>query len=155
MFCCSDKRGQASVEAAALLPILCIMAAILLQPICVLYTRMVMASAASETVRVVLTGQSLSEADVVNYCKRRLAAVPEIPIFHSGGSEDWQVTFSDGDEIAVHVKGHVKAIPFMSWLLSAFSASDSEGIVLEARAQAKLRPQWLEGSYESWQGIWN
>ena len=42
-----DRRGQMSVEAALLVPVLLTVVALLAQPACVLYTRAVMAAKAS------------------------------------------------------------------------------------------------------------
>ena len=50
-----------SVEAAVLLPVLLTLVALLAQPVCVLYTRSVMASAAGELVRLVATTRGSQE----------------------------------------------------------------------------------------------
>lgn len=50
-----DETAQATVEAAFLLPTFLTLILLALQPVCVLYTRSIMESAAAETARLVVT----------------------------------------------------------------------------------------------------
>ena len=68
------RSGQASVEAALLVPVVLTLVALLVQPACVLYTRAVMASTAAELTRLAATSRG-GEGDVRAYALRRLAAV--------------------------------------------------------------------------------
>lgn len=72
-------KGQATVEAALLIPALLISLLLLIQPGILLYTRMVMEGAAAEGCRVLATASSLEEntATVEDFVKRRLASVPQ------------------------------------------------------------------------------
>lgn len=77
-------KGQATVEAALLIPALLISLLLLIQPGILLYTRMVMEGAAAEGCRVLATASSLEEntATVEDFVKRRLASVPQQENFH-------------------------------------------------------------------------
>lgn len=55
-----------------------------LQPVCLLYTRAVMESAAAETARL-MTTTTAEDDDLKEFARRRLAAVPNVSIFHAGG----------------------------------------------------------------------
>ena len=51
-----------------------------LQPVCLLYTRAVMESAAAETARL-MTTTTAEDDDLKEFARRRLAAVPNVSIF--------------------------------------------------------------------------
>ena len=88
-----QNAGQASVEAALLFPVILIIIALLVEPVCILYTKTVMDGACAEGLRVATTS---SDTELIeSYIKRRLKAVPEIPLFHKGGDEDWNISGSD------------------------------------------------------------
>lgn len=151
------QEGQASVEAAVLLPTLMLVFALLLQPACMGYTRSVMQSAAAETARAALTDTDGNFDDCVAFAKRRLAAVPEVSIFHVGGADDWQVQVDrqdSGKKVHVDIRGHVRPLPLMGVLASTFSESDGTGVVMDVQVDEELRADWVGGSYDSWQEIW-
>ena len=79
-----SRSGQSTVEAALLIPVTLTVVALLVQPACVLYTRSVMSATAHELARVVSTSRGSAD-EVRAYALRRLAAVPEAPLFHEGG----------------------------------------------------------------------
>ncbi len=55
-----------------------------LQPVCLLYTRAVMESAAAETARL-MTTTTAEDDDLKEFTRRRLAAVPNVSIFMPAG----------------------------------------------------------------------
>lgn len=150
--------GQATVEAAVLVPVLGVLVALMVEPCCVLYTRTVMHEAAAEAVRVAATAPEDDLEDVVSsYVKRRLTAVPEVPLFHAGGTDDWQVSVTrseGGAYVEVGVTGHVRPLPIAGVAFSALGDVDEVGVVVEASAREQVRPEWLEGDYESWIKVW-
>ena len=99
---CSFRRqcaGQATVEAAVLIPSVMLLLGILVQPVCLLYTRAVMHGTAAETARAVLTARGAEDlTECEQYARRRLAAVPEVSVFHVGGTDDWQIGVAQGDD---------------------------------------------------------
>ncbi len=149
----SQQDGQSSVEAALLLPSLMVVLALLIQPACLLYTRGIMSSAANEAVRMLAT--TTNKDEVTAFIKRRLAAVPEVSVFHSGGADDWVVEVEQGDEMSIAVTGHVKPLPLMGFISAALGASDSSGLALSVTAKGKSQQVWVEGSYDDWANLWS
>lgn len=149
------ERGQSTVEAAVLLPTLLALLALLLQPVCVLYTRSVMWEAAGETARAVACARSMDTCR--SYALRRLDAVPEVSVFHVGGRDDWQVGVTrSGDRLTseVEIVGHLRPLPLLGDLACAHMERDGAGVVLRVRLSERTRPSWLEGSYGSWMQMW-
>ena len=148
--------GQTSVEAALLIPVVLTLVALLAQPACVLYTRSVMASAAEELVRVRATSH-VGEDELRAYALRRLAAVPDVPAFHSGGSEAWEIESSSPDDsgrVRVTIAGRVRPLPLLGVLVAAFGELDGGEVVLVAEASREVRADWIGGDYGEWVGIW-
>ncbi|MFR3877317.1 MAG: pilus assembly protein [Collinsella sp.] len=84
-----------------------------LQPVCLLYTRAVMESAAAETARL-MTTTTAEDDDLKEFTRRRLAAVPNVSIFHAGGPLSWDIELGRagaGGVSAVSVSGKVKPLP--------------------------------------------
>lgn len=158
--CCSERLGQASVEAALFLPAIMLLLALLLQPAFLLYTRAVMQQAASEGLRVLVTreqqGVAIEEA-CVSYVRRRLRAVPDAEAFHVGGEDGWEIA-CEGDAscavVSVEVVGRLRPLPLVGVLASSLGEVDGELVVVRVRATAKARPDWLEGSYADWVSMW-
>lgn len=149
------ESGQSTVEAAVLIPTLALLLAMLVQPICLFYTRSVMWEAAYETARAVATARSMDTCET--YALRRLDAVPDASVFHVGGRDDWQVSVSrssDGHTAKVEISGHVRPLPLLGDVVTAFEERDGTGVVLRVSASERARPEWLEGSYGSWMGMW-
>lgn len=151
------SKGQSTVEAAVLLPSVMLLLALLLQPACLLYTRMVMRSAASECARTLATAASGDEEACKRFVLRRLKAVPEVSVFHVGGESDWDVSLSyaeGGQTVTVSVVGHLRPLPLMGVTARAFGKSEGNLVVLEAEVTERVRPAWFGGSYADWQKIW-
>ncbi len=152
---CADA-GQTTVEAAVLLPTLLTLLAMLVQPVCMGYTRAIMTHAACETARVLATTDNDESARA--FALRRLAAVPEASLFHVGGTRDWDVSFAGGHGAGtaeVTICGHVRPLPFFGALVGALGERDARGVVLRARVVEDVRPEWLGGDYASWQELWD
>ena len=159
--CCSSRRGragQATVEAAVLIPSVMLLLAVLIQPVCLLYTRAVMHGAAAETARAVVTARGaggLTECE--QYVRRRLAAVPEVSVFHVGGADDWQIEVAqaDGGRVAsVAITGHARPLPLFNLVSAPLADKDGVGLVLHVEVRQELRPSWLGGGYGDWLDMW-
>ncbi len=152
--CASGWEGQASVEAALLVPSLLVVLALLVQPACLLYTRAVMSSAAAETARMAATASSADDA--VAFAKRRLCAVPEVSAFHAGGEDDWSVEVegTGTGKARVTITGHARPLPLTAAIAGALSGSDADGVRLEVTKEVQAHASWVEGSYSDWVGIW-
>ena len=143
------------MEAALLLPTVMLLLALLMQPVCMAYTRGVMEAAACGAARVLATAQG--DDDLARgYALRRLKAVPEVSLFHVGGEADWDISVASSSSVAtVEIRGHVRPLPLLGVVAGAFGESDAAGVVLRARVEERVRPEWLGGDYASWTGMWS
>lgn len=144
-----------------LLPALMLLIAMLAQPACLLYTRCVMQASAAEGCRLLATmdeGTSGSAA-ARSYMLRRLAAVPDVAIFHEGGDAGWDIELSgDGSagEASVRISTSVRPLPLMGVLPALLGKGDGAGGVrIEVAASRATRPLWLEGGYDEWASSWS
>lgn len=143
------------MEAAVLLPTVLALLALLVQPICVLYTRSVMWGAAAETARVAACARSMDVCR--SYALRRLDAVPEASVFHVGGRDDWQVGVTRSGDCRtsqVEIAGHLRPLPILGDAACALMERDGGGVVVRVSVSEQVRPSWLEGSYGSWMQMW-
>lgn len=145
-----------SVEAAVLLPVALTLVALLVQPVCVLYTRSMMASTAGELARLAATTRG-DEEDLRDFALRRLEAVPEVSIFHTGGADAWDVEVDGPDEegvVTVALAGRVRPLPLLGVLATALGEVEGDEVVLRVETSASVRASWIGGGYEDWIGIW-
>ena len=156
------EDGQATVEAALLLPVLMVCLALLVQPACVLYTRGVMYAAAAEACRLMATpptSSAVADAARREYVLRRLGAVPDLDVFHVGGDEGWHIELVG--EAGSHVTGAyiatwVRPLPFLGVVAALLGPSDGNGNVLvEVTVGQTVKPDWVEGSYAGWSHLWS
>ena len=120
MKCWKQNNGQTTVEAAYLIPILLLLVLLLIQPMILLYNRMVMENAAAEGCRLLVTATSVgnySDEKYEGYIQRRLAAIPPVDIFHvHEGGCTWVITM-EGDElsptVSVTIENQVRPLPII------------------------------------------
>lgn len=151
-----SRLGQASVEAAALIPVLMFVLGLLLQPACLLYTRSVMRAAAGECARILATARDEhDEADCRDFALRRLAAVPEVSVFHVGGPADWELEFArEGRQVTVTITGHLRPLPLLGMTIAQLGRREGAGTRIEVSVTEQVRADWVEGSYGSWTSMW-
>lgn len=154
-----ECRAQATVEAAVVFPAFLILLLLALQPVCLLYTRAVMESAAAETARLMISGEGDAQL-YRSFALRRLAAIPDLSIFHAGGPRSWDISCASatetGGEVEVSIVGHVRPLPVIGAFARAFGSEGAYGDVrLEVLVAYEGRPSWLEGSYEEWISVWD
>lgn len=150
-----DSSGQASVEAALLIPVLLALCLLLLQPVCLLYTRQIMEATAAQAVRIGVT--AADEDDIQTYCLRKLKAVPNLDIFHVKAQDDWEIAYTKDEELGtveISIKGHATPIPLLSLLTTQVLNSDDKGLILEVNVCEEIYPNWAEGDYELWCDSW-
>ena len=155
----AEDEAQASVEAAYLLPCFLLLVLLALQPVCLLYTRAVMESAAAETARLMTTAEGEDDEAYRAFALRSLAAVPNISIFHAGGPLSWEIecvrASSTGGSVRVAIEGFVHPLPVLGAFAQGFGSANAQGDVrLSVEAAYEARPSWLEGDYETWIGQW-
>ena len=154
-----EDRAQSTVEAAFLLPTFLTLVLLALQPVCLLYTRAVMESAAAETARLMTTTTVGDDEDIKEFARRRLAAVPDVSIFHAGGPLSWDIELGRSDAggvSSVSVTGEVKPLPVIGAFVQAMGSAGQNGYVeLRVDVSYRSRPEWLEGDYDSWIAAWD
>lgn len=151
-----EQRGQASIEAALVLPVVCFLLALLVQPICVFYTRSVMQDAAQQACRILATKGSVTSFDEVSaYVMRRLNAIPNVSLFRNSEEDAIQVSFDGTDALqaAVEIKVALTPLPLLGAIVQPFCNSD-QGCVVNVCAQQQVRPSWIEGDYHDWIQAW-
>ena len=145
-FC--SERGQMTVEAAFLIPVLFVFLALLLQPAILIYDYMVMQSAANQGLRLISTKpQDISDAMYERAIKQQLQAIPNLEIFHTG---QWDVQI-EGNEtsqtVSVTIEGRAEPIPVLGISTMLFGMLDADGTVhLQVQAQQQTQPQWAVDS---------
>lgn len=146
------------MEAAFLLPTFLTLLLLTLQPVCLLYTRSIMESAAAETARLMITAEEDADAYEA-FALRRLSAVPDLSIFHEGGPLAWDIELSLAEEndgaVGVAIEGMVNPLPVLGAFVGAFGSKDADGdVVLRVEVSYEGRPDWLEGDYDTWTEVW-
>ncbi len=138
-----------------MLPCVLFCVALLAQPLCILYTRSVMASAAGEAARLLATAPSSSREDIEAFVLRRLGAVPAVGVFHVGGEEGWDLSLGDtgGPEATVRIAGSLEPLPLFAPVVRALTGERL--LTVSVEAAEKVRPSWLGGSYAEWVSIWS
>ncbi|WP_306792673.1 TadE/TadG family type IV pilus assembly protein [Collinsella ureilytica] len=153
-----EDTAQASVEAALLLPAFLILILLALQPVCLMLTQSVMEAAAAQTARLMITAEHEGDEAYRAFALRRLAAVPDLAIFHAGGPLAWDIELSRGGEageVSVGITGAVRPLPVLGAFVAAFGTRNARGDVeLSSEIAYRGRPSWLEGSYGSWVSVW-
>lgn len=153
-------RGQSTIEAAFLLPVLFILLLLLLQPGIVLYDRMVMQGVAAEACRLLVTKTDRAGASEEAYraaILRRLGNVPQHDLFHvhSASECSWEIEFT-GDErsevVAVRIANKLKPLPIVDVGATLLGLLNDEGCLeIEVVAQQRSQPQWVAQSEEGLQ----
>lgn len=146
------------MEAALLLPILMVCVALLVQPMCLLYTRCVMQSAAAEGCRLLATfdrrGSKGSSCE--DYVLHRLEAVPGADVFCTG---DWRVEFEGGpgaERVGVEIACHARPLPLIGVVAAMLGPLDAGGNVeLRVSVERSAGPSWVEGDYGEWTSVWD
>lgn len=93
------------------------------------------------------------------FALRRLAAVPDLAIFHAGGPNAWKIDArhaeDTGGEVFVSIEGAVQPLPVIGVFAGAFADLNARGdAVLRVEVSFEGRPEWLEGDYDAWVEAW-
>ncbi|MCI8469592.1 MAG: pilus assembly protein [Eggerthellaceae bacterium] len=147
----AGEEGQATVEAAFALPVLCLLALLLAQPGILLYDRLVMEAAAAEGCRLLATRSDAmgdAQEQCENYVLRHLGSVPPVDCFHVHGDAcTWKVDL-DGDErseqVRVTVSTEVRPLPLLDAGAALLGLVNERGnLVLSVERSARPRPAWV------------
>jgi len=147
-------RGQTTVEAAYLIPVLLLLTLMLIQPMILLYNRMVMENAAAESCRLLATATAqgtFSQEKYEGYVQRRLAAIPPLDLFHVHGSGcTWVITLEGNEyssEVSVSIENQVRPLPLIGWGASLLGMTNADNnFVQEVTVSLPTQPNWVEDS---------
>ena len=159
MFCSFNTRkrarsGQATVEAAYLIPIMFLLVLLLVQPGIILYDIMVMRAAAYDGCRLLATRTDVlgdAEGACEDYVERRLSSIPDQAQFHlSDGGYGWEIQL-EGDEqsdfVTVTIRNSVQLLPIVGAAGSFLGIADSDGVYsFEVTASMPTQPDWVLNS---------
>lgn len=162
-----DERGQGTIEAALVIPVLFLLMLMLLQPGIVLYDRVVMGNAAAEACRLIATKTGAlgsMDGSCEAFVRHRLAAIPQHDCFHvHGGGCSYEIAFSGdegSDSVSVTIKNELRPLPlFDAGARLSGMANGSGNLEIEETATMPTQPSWVDGSVQgrdasSWVGAW-
>lgn len=149
-----EQSGQATVEAAYLIPIVFVLLLLLIQPTILLYNRMVMQAAASEGCRLLATDTSCvgaTEEKCEGYIIRRLGSIPPQENFHiHEGGCSWEIELignETSERVEVAITNRVKLLPLFDMAGTLFRLYDGSGsYVQEVRVSMPTQPEWVVSS---------
>ncbi len=161
------SRGQATVEAAFLIPVLFMGLLLLVQPGILLYDRIVMNGAASEACRLLATKTDAAGAmqeSCEAFVRHRLGAVPPVSCFHvHEGGCTWDIRL-EGDEssgkVSVTIENQARPLPLLDVAGALLGAVNKRGnFVVRVSCSQPVQPAWVEGAPAGddpagWIGAW-
>ena len=162
-----DCRGQSTVEAVFVIPVLFVLMLLLLQPGIILYDRIVMGNAAAEGCRLLATATDAAgsmQGSCEAFIRHRLASIPQHDCFHvHDGSCSWQIEFSGNEssrETTVTIRNELKLFPLFDAGSKLLGMANGEGnLVIEESVTLPTQPQWAASSPSGtspadWIGAW-
>ena len=159
--------GQATVEAAFLIPALLVGLLLLVQPGILLYDRLVMNAAATEACRLLATKTDVA-GDMAQSCeafvRHRLGAVPPAACFHvHEGRCSWEIRL-EGDEssgvVRASIVNEARPLPLLGVGGAVLGILNENGnFRIEVEAEQKTQPDWTANSpagsdLAGWVGAW-
>ena len=163
----TENRGQGTVEAALVIPLLFVLMLLLLQPGIVMYDRLVMGNAAAEGCRLLATSTDVlgpMQDSCEAFIRHRLASVPQHECFHVHADEcSWGIELS-GDEssdvVGVRIVNELKPLPLFDAGFTLLGLTNGAGhLVIEESVAMRTQPDWVGSSPAgsdpaSWVGAW-
>lgn len=162
-----DWKGQATVEAAFLVPVLFMGLLLLLQPGILLYDRLVMNAAASEACRLVATKTDIAGSmneSCEAFVRHRLGAIPPVSCFHvHEGACTWVMRFEGGegsDVVSVTIENEARPLPLIGAGGSLLGIVNDRGnFVVRVTQTQEVQPSWVSGveagrDPAGWIGAW-
>ena len=162
-----SDRGQGTVEAVFVLPILFVLVLLLVQPGIVLYDRMVMQAAAAEGCRLLATstdayGTSADSCEA--FIRHRLASIPSVACFHvHEGSCTWDIDLSGSESsstTSVSITNEVRPLPLFDSAAVLLGLANANGnIEVKVSVSMPTQPDWVwsgeaGSSPKDWAGAW-
>lgn len=143
--------GQATIEAAFLIPVIFLLLLLLLEPSILLYDRMVMSAAAADGCRLIATStgaDGVSDAQLKDAILRHLGSVPQQDLFHvHGGNCSWDIQLA-GDEtsqyVSVSIKTKVKPLPVVDFGSTLLGLTDGDGYLTQrVHVEMRAKDAWV------------
>ena len=146
------NEGQATVEAAFLIPVLFVCLLLLIQPGIILYDRMVMNDAAAEGCRLLATKCTegpMDEGVYEDIVKRHLGAIPQQELFHiHDGDCSYRIHF-EGDEhsqnVIVEIENEIELLPIFDAVGALTGLAPDGRYRIRVHQEAITKPSWYEG----------
>ena len=146
-----ECTGQATLEAAYLIPIIFLLLLLLIQPGIILYDFMVMRGAASEGCRLLATKTDVlgdSHEACEAYVKRRLAAIPPQDNFHiHDGGCSWEIELEGNEHsnmVRVTISNRLRLLPLFDAGGVLLGITDGQGVYpLEVSVATQVQPSWV------------
>lgn len=159
-----NERGQGTVEAAIVMPVLFVLLLLLLQPGIVLYDRLVMGNAAAEGCRLLATASSDMSGSCEAFIRHRLAAVPQHDCFHvHHGDCSWNIEFSGGEAsetVTVSITNELRPLPLFDAGAKLLGMANANGnLEITESVTMQTQPGWVGASElglapSTWAGAW-
>lgn len=143
----NGDRGQGTVEAAVVIPILFLLILILLQPGIVLYDLLVMKNAVAEGCRLMATTDEVDVRQCEEFIAHRLSAIPQHDLFHAHGSSCYAIQIDGGADkgyVEIWVDNELKPLPLVGAALDALGVTNGRGnIMITEGMAAAVQPSWV------------
>ncbi len=147
--CSRTERGQATVEAAFLIPVIFTVMLMLIEPGILLYDRMVMDGAAAEACRLLATkstAEGFGEDEYTEVVERHLGAIPQQELFHvHEGGCTYEVKLqgdADSREVSVEITNEVRLLPLFDVAGSLTGLATDGRYRFSVRQSAQTKPSW-------------
>lgn len=160
-----DDRGQGTVEAAVVTPVLFLIMLMLLQPGIVLYDRLVMGNAAAEGCRLLATATDDMAGSCEAFIRHRLAAVPQHDCFHvHSGYCSWEIELDGGETnqtASVRIRNELRPLPLFDAGAKLLGLVNANGnLEIEEHVELQVQPDWVASSElgmnpASWVDAWS
>jgi hypothetical protein len=160
----ASQGGQATLEAAFVIPVFCLLILMLCQPAILLYDRLVMESAAAEGCRLLATRTQVGagahdQEKYEGYVKRRLGSIPPIECFHlHDGSCSYEIVMSgdeNSSEVSVSITNKLRLLPVMGLGARLLGKCGADRVYTQqVEVTMPSRPDWANGNPEDWKGRW-
>lgn len=145
------SRGQATLEAAFLIPVILVCLLLVIQPGILLYDRMVMESAAAEGCRMLATRTTSQQADDIqyeNFIRHRLGSIPEHESFHLHDSVcSWDIKLNGSETtstVSVTITNKLHLLPLFDFGAQVAGLLDESGAFpLSVTVEMPTQPDWV------------
>ena len=154
----ANEKGQGTVEAAVVIPVLFLLLLMLLQPSIILYDRIVMGNAAAEGCRLLATKTSATGSmdDVCEaFVRHRLSSIPQQDNFHVHDSAcSWRIEMlgdEDSETVTVRIINEVRPLPLFGSGARLLGATNNAGnLEIEESVTMAAQPSWVMATEGGW-----